>query len=76
MKYYFFYLEIALKKSKESHIYAYENVSHVSTKSLIDIFNINLNKDPHLLEGYFLTKTIFKKHRKFIKDNIAKSEEE
>ena len=70
-KYYFFYLEIALCASDDAHIYAFENVSHVPTKKLIEIFGINLNKDPNLLEGYFLTKTNHKKHKKYITENIG-----
>ncbi|MDP4264021.1 MAG: hypothetical protein Q8941_15945 [Bacteroidota bacterium] len=70
-KYYFFYLELALRKSNDSNIYGYENVSHISTKKLIEIFNINLDKDPYLSEGYFLTKTKYKKYKKFISANIG-----
>lgn len=70
-KYYFFYLEIALRKSDDSHIYGFENVSHIPTKKLIEIFNINQDKDPYLLEGYFLTKTNHKKHKKYITENIG-----
>ena len=66
-RYYFFFLELALKDKDDSNIYGFENVSHVPTKKLIEIFNINLNKDPYLLEGYFLTKTNYKKHKKYIK---------
>jgi hypothetical protein len=73
MKYHFFYLEIALKSkdTEDLSIYAYENVSHVPTKMLIEIFNINMNKDPNLLEGYFLTKTNYKKYKKYISANIG-----
>ena len=63
-RYYFFNIEIALKKPDDLSIYAYENVSHIPTAKLVEIFNINLEKDPHLLEGYFLTKTNYKKHKK------------
>ena len=70
-KYYFFYLEIALKKSKDTTIYAFENVSHIPTKKLIEIFEINLEKDPFLLEGYFLKKKNFKIHKKYIKKNFG-----
>ncbi|SRR5258705_11033522 len=70
-EYYFFYLEVALKKSDDTHIYAFTNVSHVPTKTLIEIFNIELEKDPYLLEGYFLTKTNYKKHKKYINKNIG-----
>lgn len=65
-KYYFFYLEIALKNSDDPYVYAFENVSHIPTKMLIEIFNINLGKDPQLIEGYFLTKTQYRKHKKYI----------
>lgn len=69
--YYFFNLEVALRKKDDSHIYAFENVSHIPTSKLIEIFNINLEKDPHILEGYFLTKTNYKKHEKYIEQNIG-----
>lgn len=71
MKYYFFYLEIALKKKDDLNIYCYENVSHIPTEKLIEIFSIDLEEDPHLLEGYFLTKSILKKHQKYIKENMV-----
>ncbi|MDX1955750.1 MAG: hypothetical protein SFU20_09475 [Chitinophagaceae bacterium] len=71
MKYYFFELEIALRKEDDLNIYAYENVSHIPTRKLIEIFNINLDKDPDLVEGYVLTKSIFKKHKKYIEQNIG-----
>lgn len=70
-QYYFFYLELALKKNDDLSIYAFENVSHIPTIKLIDIFEINVKKAPHLSEGYFLTKKIYKKHKKYIKKNIG-----
>lgn len=69
--YYFFYLEIALKKEDDLNIYAYENISHIPTNKLVEIFKINLKKDPQILEGYFLTKTNYQKHKKYIKENIG-----
>jgi hypothetical protein len=63
-RYYFFNIEIALRKADDLNIYAYENVSHIPTSKLIEIFNINTEKDPYLLEGYFLTKTNYKKYKK------------
>ncbi len=70
-KYYFFNLEIALRKEDDLNIYAYENVSHIPTSKLIEIFNISLDKDPYLLEGYFLTKTNYRKHKKYIEKYIG-----
>lgn len=70
-KYYFFYLEIALRKSDDLKIYGFENVSHIPTEKLIEIFNINRDKDYYLLEGYLLTKTNYKKHKKYINENIG-----
>ena len=70
-KYFFFELEIALRKEDDSNIYAFENVSHIPTSTLIEIFNINLDKDPYLVEGYFLTKSNYKKHKKYISENIG-----
>lgn len=70
-KYYFFYLEIALRKEDDLNIYAFENVSHVPTSKLIEIFNINLQKDPDILEGYFLTKSNYRRHKKYIEKNIG-----
>lgn len=65
-RYYFFYLEIALKKEDDLNIYAYENVSHIPTRKLIEIFNIKIEKDPQLLEGYFLTKAMCRKHKSYL----------
>ena len=70
-RYYFFELEIALRKEDDLNIYAFENVSHIPTNKLIEIFNINLDKDPDLVEGYVLTKAIYKKHKKYIEENIG-----
>lgn len=70
-KYYFFYLEIALKKSKDPNIYGFENISHIPTKKLVEIFQIDVKKDPYILEGYFLTKEMFKKHQKYISKYIG-----
>lgn len=65
-KYYFFFLEIALHNDNDTNIYAYENVSHIPTKKLIEIFNINLTKDPYIVEGYFLTKSRYRKYKKYL----------
>ena len=67
-KYYFFYLEIALKNPKHKYIYAFENLSHIPTKKLVEIFQIDLKKDPAIIEGYPLTKTAYKKHKKYINE--------
>ena len=64
--YYFFHLEIALRDINDSNIYAFENVSHIPTSKLCEIFEIDLEKDPFILEGYFLTKKNYKKYRKYI----------
>lgn len=69
--YYFFYLEIALKDPNDPYVYAFTNVSHIPTEKLIEIFNIKVEKDPNLLEGYLLKKTNYKKHKKYITINIG-----
>jgi hypothetical protein len=45
-RYYFFYLEMALRDPKYKYIYAFENVSHIPTKKLVEIFKIDIKKDP------------------------------
>ena len=62
-----FYLEIALKEADDLNIYGFENLSHIPTKKLIKIFNINLEKDPYILEGYFLTKTSYKSTKNILR---------
>lgn len=62
-QYYFFYLEIALRNAEDVNIYAFENLSHIPTEKLIEIFKIDVIKDPNLVEGYFLTKTNYRKHK-------------
>src|ERR1700749_3467880 len=69
-KYIFFYLEIALKDEKDLNVYGYANVSHFPTNLLIEIFNINLKKDPNIVEGYMLTKTRYKKYKKYFKGHL------
>jgi hypothetical protein len=70
-RYVFFYLEIALRDPKDLNIYAFENISHVPTKKLVEIFKINLSKDPHILEGYFLTKAAYRKHKSYLMQTIG-----
>lgn len=69
--YYVFYIEIALKDSNDNNIYAFINVSHVPTKKLIEIFNIKMDTDPHIIEGYLLKNKYFKIHKKYILENIG-----
>src|SRR4030095_755873 len=70
-KFIFFYLEIALRDPKDHNIYAFENISHIPTKRLVEIFKIDLSKDPHILEGYFLTKAGFRKHKSYLTQAIG-----
>lgn len=70
-KYHLFYLEIALKDPKDPHIYAFQNISHIPTKKLIEIFQIDIKKDPHILEGYFLTRKMYLKHKTYILEHIG-----
>ena len=70
-EYIFFYLEVALKKKKDLNIYAFENVSHIPTDKLIEIFEIDLAKDPQIIDGYFLKRERYKKFKKYIKENIG-----
>lgn len=72
--YYFFFLEVALRNPKYKYIYAFENISHIPTKKLIEIFKIDIAKDPGLLEGYFLTKSAYKKHKKYLDQNLPSLE--
>ena len=65
-KYYFFYLELALNDPEDTHIYGFENLSHIPTSKLVEIFGIDLEKDPYISEGYFLTRTNFEKHKEYI----------
>lgn len=69
--YYFFKLEMALKDESDSKIYAFINVSHIPTHKLVEIFKIDLAKDPQVLEGYFLKPTYFKKHKEYITKEIG-----
>jgi hypothetical protein len=34
----------------------FENLSHIPTTKFIEIFEIDIQKDPFLVEGYFLKK--------------------
>lgn len=71
MKYYFYFLEIALKDPEDNNIYAFENLSHIPAKKLVEIFEIDLAADPNISEGYFLTKAIFEKHKQFISKHFG-----
>jgi hypothetical protein len=70
-KYSIYYLELALKDKKDQNIYAFENISHIPTKKLIEIFEIDIDKDPNLIDGYSLKKKHYKKHKKYINKNIG-----
>ena len=70
-KYYFFYVEMALRDPNDLRIYGFKNISHVPTKKLVEIFNINLKKDPNIIEGYFLTKSRYRKFKKYIDKNFG-----
>lgn len=70
MKYYFFYLEIALRNPRYTYVYASENVSHIPTEKLIEIFSIDIEKDPGITEGYFLTKAAYRKHKAYLDQHL------
>lgn len=70
-KYYFYYLEIALKDPKDPNIYAYENLSHIPARKLIEIFGIDLEADPNISDGYFLTEALFDKHKDYILNSFG-----
>jgi hypothetical protein len=70
LRYYIFHLEIALRNPRYKNIYAFENISHIPTKKLIEIFNIDIHKDPGIVEGYFLTKAAHKKHKAYLDQNL------
>ena len=72
IKYSFYYLELALKDKKDLNVYAFQNISHIPTTKLIEIFEIDLNKDPAIVEAYFLKKKQYKKYKLYIKENIGK----
>jgi hypothetical protein len=69
--FYFFYLEVALRRDNKPYVYAFNNVSHVPTGKLVEIFKIDLAKDPHVLKGYLLKKSYYKRHKKFIDQHIG-----
>ena len=62
---------MALKDPNDLRIYGFKNISHVPTKKLVEIFNINLRKDPHIMEAYFLTKSRYRKFKKYIDENFG-----
>lgn len=66
LKYSIFNLELALKDENDNNVYAFVNVSHVPTKKLIEIFEIDLEEDPYILEAHFLTEASFRKHQDYI----------
>jgi|LakMenEpi03Aug12_release.lakeMendotaPanAssembly.Ray.scaffolds.fasta_scaffold3099236_1 hypothetical protein len=69
--YYIFYLEMSLKNIKDSKIYAFVNVSHIETSKLIEIFEINIDKDPYLDEGYFLSQSQFTRYKDFLNQEVG-----
>jgi hypothetical protein len=70
-KFYFYYLEIALKDPKDQNIYAFENLSHIPANKLVETFDIDLEADPYISDGYFLTEKRFAKHTDFILKNFG-----
>ena len=71
MQYIFFYLELASVDKDDLYIYAYINISQIPTKKLVEIFKIDLQKDPFILDGYFLTKTQFRKHKAYLEKEVG-----
>lgn len=71
MQYIFFYLELASVDKDDLYIYAYINISQIPTNKLVEIFKIDLKKDPFILEGYFLTKTQYRKHKTYLKKEVG-----
>ena len=69
--YYFFYLELALKNPNDSNVYAFINISHIPTLKIAEIFEVDLSKDPFMEYGYILTKKMYRKHKKYIHENIC-----
>lgn len=68
---YFYFLEIALSDKHDSHIYAFENLSHIPASKLIEIFGINLTTDPNIIQGYPLTKQLYLAHKEYIDENLV-----
>lgn len=66
-----FYLEVALLDPADSNVYAFENVSHIPTTKLVEIFSIDLVNDPEILEGYFLTKDSYNLHKYYLEKEIG-----
>ena len=66
-----FYLEIALADATDSKIYAFENISHIPTSKLIEIFEIDLKSDPRISESYFLTKAKYQQHKSYLDKEIG-----
>jgi len=64
--YYFVYLEIALRSRKYPYIYGFQNISNIPTKKLVEILEIDPDKDPNFSEGYFLTSRMYKKHEEYL----------
>lgn len=70
-QYYFFYLEMSLRDKDDLNIYAQVNISHIPSAKLVEIFNIDIKKDPQLSAGYFLTKNSYRKHKRYIHEHIG-----
>jgi hypothetical protein len=69
--YFIFYLELSLRDEEDSKIYAFVNVSHILTSKLIQIFDINIEKDPHLTEGYFLSEEKYDRYKDFLNQEVG-----
>ena len=68
---YFYLLEIALTDPSDTKIYAFENMSHIPAKKLIEIFGIDLENDPNISQGYFLTLEAYLNHKEYIDKNFG-----
>ena len=68
---YFYYLEIALTDPTDLRVYAFENISHIPAKKLVEIFKIDLEKDPNISEGYFLTREMYSNHKEYMDKNFG-----
>ena len=66
-----YYLEIAHTDPKDTHVYAFENVSHIPASKLIEIFNIDLATDPNISQGYLLTNEMYEIHKAFLDKEVG-----
>jgi hypothetical protein len=70
---YFYQVDLELWSKKKERIFTFVNISHIPYIKLREIFENQITDENYLFDdvsGYRINRKLFKKHKKFLKENI------